>query len=91
MSGQLLQEGKIEAASGDCREDQHAPGTFAQPVGTLLHRVLHAARDMQLAERLTVPAAMGVKDLPGGDERGEDFLNEKGIAIRQGIDRVGQI
>src|SRR3989442_10277445 len=46
---EFLQEGKIEAPSGHCRQSQDLPGRLTESIRALLHRVLHAARDLQLA------------------------------------------
>ena len=79
--GERLQEGKIEVPSGHRCQVQHLPGSFTQMSGALLHGILHAAWDVQLAKRLALPATLLIKNVSGLDERFEQFLDEKGIAL----------
>src|SRR5712692_1044341 len=63
IMGEILQKSKIEAASSHCRQGQDLPGSLTQSIRAKLDSILHAARDMQLAKRLAIPAAVGVKDV----------------------------
>src|SRR6266581_3394849 len=90
LLGECLQEGKIEVPYGHGCQVQHLPGSFAQMIGALLHGILYAAWDVQLAELLALPAPLFVKNVSGLDERFEEFLDEKGIALGQGVHGIQQ-
>src|SRR6266571_2536038 len=68
MMGELLQEGKVEAASGYGRQGQDLPGGLTESIRALLHGILNAARDGQLAQWLALPATVRVGNLPRRNE-----------------------
>ena len=57
-------------------------------VAALLYRVCNAPWDVQLTQWLAIPGPISVGDLPGRDQRFEDFFDEKGIALGQSVDGI---
>ena len=88
--GECLQEGKIEVPSGHGCQVQHLPGSFTQMSGAQLDGILDAAWDVQLASLLVLPATLLVKNVSGLDERFEQFLDEKGIALGKRVHGIQQ-
>src|SRR5205807_4917046 len=90
LVGECLQEGKIEVPSGHGCQVQYLPGSFTQMLGAQLDGILDAAWDVQLAQLLALPATVLVKNVPGLDERFEQFLDEKGIALGKRVHGIQQ-
>src|SRR5205823_13152318 len=59
-------------------------------LGAQLDGILDAAWDVQRARLLALPATVLVKNVPGLDERFEQFLDEKGIALRKRVQGIQQ-
>src|SRR6266568_4894699 len=90
LSGEFLQQGKIEVPSGHGCQVQHLPGSFTQMRGAKLDGILNAPWDVQLADLLALPATLLIKNVSGLDERFEQFLDDKGIALSQGVHGIQQ-
>src|SRR6266700_4741779 len=90
LLGECLQEGKIEVPSGHGCQVQHLPGSFAQLSGAKRDGILYAAGDVQRASLLALPATLLIKNVSGLDERFEQFLDDKGIALRQAVHGIQQ-
>src|SRR2546421_5156812 len=89
--GECLQEGKIEVPSGHGCQVQYLPGSFTQMSGAQLDGILDAAWDVQRAKLLALPATVLIKNVSGLDERFEQFLDEKGIALSQRVHGIQQV
>src|SRR2546429_5603095 len=88
--GECLQKGKIEVPSGHGCQVQYLPGSFTQMSGAQLDGILDAAWDVQLAQLPALPATVLIKNVPGLDERFEQFLDEKGIALGKRVHGIQQ-
>src|SRR6266705_6359870 len=89
--GECLQEGKIEVPSGHGCQVQYLPGSFTQMSGAQLDGILDATWDVQRARLLALPATVLVKNVSGLDERFEQFLDEKGIALGKRVHGIQQV
>src|SRR6266849_7986196 len=58
--------------------------------GAQLDGILDAAWDVQLAQLLALPATLLIKNVSGLDERFEQFLDEKGIALGKRVHGIQQ-
>src|SRR5881227_3860892 len=58
--------------------------------GALLHSILYAAWDVQRASLLALPATLLIKNVSGLDERFEQFLDDKGIALSKRVHGIQQ-
>src|SRR6266700_4388689 len=90
LVGEGLQEGKIEVPSGHGCQVQHLPGSFTQTTGAKLDGILDAAWDVPLAQLLALPVTLLVNNVSGLDERFEQFLDEKGIALSKRVHGIQQ-
>src|SRR5436305_14890 len=59
--------------------------------GAKLDGILDAAWDVQRAKLLALPATVLIKNVSGLDERFEQFLDEKGIALSQRVHGIQQV
>src|SRR6266568_3198702 len=90
LLGEGLQESKIEVPSGHGCQVQHLPGSFTQTTGAKLDGILDAAWDVPLAQLLALPVSLLVNNVSGLDERFEQFLDEKGIALSKRVHGIQQ-
>ncbi len=86
-----MQQGDVEAASGDGGQDQRVACASAQTLDAAAHGILHGTRDAQLDQRPAIPHPAGVEDVSGGDKRGEHLLDEEGIAVGERIDGIQEV
>src|SRR5438067_8369111 len=59
--------------------------------GAQLDGILDAAWDVQRAKLLALPATVLIKNVSGLDERFEQFLDEKGIALSKCVHGIQQV
>jgi len=83
-----VEQVEVEPAPDDRSQGQHLAGRRTQEGATSLDRVLNAARDAQLIERLAVPSLVRGVDVPSGDERAQNFLHEEGVPTGQLMQRA---
>ena len=76
-----MKEPEVEAPASDGRERKHIPGIRAELAEPMLHGDLHAARDVELVQRLAIPDTVGIEDLTAGRQRFEHLFDEEGVAL----------
>ncbi len=91
LAGQGLEQGEVEAAAGDCRQGQDAPGARGQVRRALLDRIADAAGNAKLVQRSPFPAAFRPHDVAPLDQGPHDLLDEEGIPLGQGEDGMDEI
>src|SRR5436305_1684054 len=79
--GECLQEGKIEVPSGHGCQVQYLPGSFTQMSGAQLDGILDAARDVQRAKLIALPATVLLNNAASLAERLQHLLDEIRIAL----------
>src|SRR5450755_579784 len=91
----LLKDGEVEASACHGCYGQDLPGRSTQLLRPLVHGILHAAWNRRAAcmcakKQRALPDALSVRDLAGGDQRFQHFLNEEGVPLSQLVDAFYQ-
>src|SRR5947207_13932920 len=91
MYSEFLQYRKIDVPPGHGCQVQYLSGSFTQLSGAQLNSILDAAWDVPGALLLSLPVTVFIHNVSGLDERFEQFLDEKGIALRNTVHGIQPI
>ncbi len=86
--GKLLQEDKIKMPPGDSSQGQHLSGCFPQVLCSLLHRVLNAWWNACGLKCFAISVTLDIENVTCCNHSTQRFFNEKGVAFRQGVERI---
>ena len=87
---QDVQQRQVETAAGDGGEGDCLARTGAQPVEPPPHRLFDRARNTQSLGYVPLRSGLAEQDIPAGEERADDLLHEKRVAVGQPVDGIEQ-
>src|SRR5262249_55418056 len=82
---------EVETSTGDRRQRDDVSRVSTKLRGASLDGVIDAARHAQFTDRLTGPAALGLKDVTRPDQRAQALLDEEGVALGQTVEQVQEL